>query len=336
MKARGERLRQEGGVLVLVLLALAVMGFLAIDTMKQLALDYAGSAYLRTQVQGQGLLQSGAAVAEAVLLKDEELEADHRFEDWAKFQEQLQQADSHLETGSLQGTLTDENARFPLFGLKKSDGNYTEIFKRLVKITADNLGVNVNAETLTTSVQCWLGSLSGEKCEASENYYASRTPSYHPPKEGRMFRAPNEFLLLYAGEDAEEQLVKLYEGTKDKPGLKDLTTIWGRGPINMNTALPEVVGALVPENFERERGNFVHDITVQRQREDNKFEMKWYETIGEWYGFELNTNCLGKSSNTYRLALSAQVGVASRGLVQVLRRDTSNNKTCATIYRKTF
>lgn len=315
---------REGAVLIVVLLVLAAAVALILECGKYLRIDYASAGYQRTMVAGGALLRSGMDMAKEILLEDlrrDGVGADHHFDNWATTDEFFEEVSASLQSGQIRGAITAENGRISLNALKEADaqqGGQGEIFVRLVEELCKRHGIVANSRHYLASIRIWLGDADTRQDRA---WYASRDPSYAPARGA--FHTPRELLLVRWRGVSSEDLHRIYFGTEDIPGLHEFITVWGDGKINMNTARPEIVAALVQDS--RRRSEFVRAVLDYRGRGENLLSGQWYKNIAVRLRLDMTQfpqGALDVKSSVFRVTLSAEVGAGRLNSTTLLKRDT--------------
>ncbi|SHJ27743.1 general secretion pathway protein GspK [Halodesulfovibrio aestuarii] len=319
--------KEQGAIIIIILLVLVILSFLAMELSKETLIDHTSSAVVKSSIAGNALCDSGRLLAKEILITDlKESSGDYNFEAWGSFDSELKEISKELVSGSLSGEITDENALFPINKLALLDQNtkqqteqYQAIFLRMLKTLCTDLDITSGTpEDLMTSIRIWQGE---ELARASEDdtWYLAQETAYTRTK--KPFRSPSEILLLYWPNAQKGDLEKLYYGTDAIKGLRDLITVWGRGPINMNTACDALVYA-TPSSDEHEE-EFLAQATAYRNDPANNFETAWYLNTAKLCGIQekdIPNEILSFKTNTFRVNLTAQIGSAHKREVIILRR----------------
>jgi type II secretory pathway component PulK len=321
------RNKEQGTIIIIVLLVLVVLSFLAMELSKETLIDHASSLFVRSSITGNTLCDSGRLLAKEILATDlEESKGDYKFEKWGLFNTELKEISEELTSGTLSGEITDENSLFPINKLvlldpntKKITEQYQGVFLRMLKTLCSNLNLTSGtAEDLLTSIRIWQGEQLTRASEDDTWYMAQKIPYTRTKKP---FRSPNEMLLLYWPKAKEGDIEKLYYGTDTVNGLRDLITIWGEGPINMNTAHDALTAAIPIVNNNKE--DFLTSIDLYRNNPANHFETAWYLTAAKVSGIEeknIPEDILDFKSNRFRVTLTAHVGSGSKKEIIFLSR----------------
>lgn len=329
---------ERGTIVVIVLLVLAILSFLAMELSKETLVDYSGSVYMKSAITGNSLLDSGRLLAKETLSNDlAESKADYRFESWGYFGEGLKEVSEELSSGYLSGDINDENALFPINQLKITDPQnseltkeYQELFLRILKTLCADLELKTGKpEDYLNSIRIWQGEeLSNSS--ADDDWYKSQTTEYQCPK--RALISPDELLLIRWPNAKEGDVEKLYYGTETQLGLRDIITVWGSGPINMNTAHDAIIKALPTDGKKKEE--YLTAANQYRSDPSNNFEEAWYITLASFQGISENNipqKVLSFKTDTFRVNLKATVGSGEKREIVIFRREKEKVKTLSSV-----
>lgn len=323
--------KEQGTIIIIVLLVLVVLSFLAMELSKETLIDHTSSVFVKSSITGNTLCDSGRLLAKEVLAKDlEESKGDYKFEKWGLFNIELEDISEELTSGTLSGEITDENSLFPINKVAILDNNtkkiteqYQGVFLRMLKTLCSDLKLTSGtAEDLLISIRIWQGEQLSRASE-DDTWYAAQKIPYTRTK--KIFRSPDEILLLYWPKAKEGDIEKLYYGTDSISGLRDLITIWGEGPINMNTANETLTTAIPVVNNNKE--DFLERIALYRNDPTSNFETTWYLNAAKFSGIEeknIPKDILDFKSNTFRATLTADIGSGSKKEIVFLRRTNKN------------
>lgn len=319
--------KEQGTIVIIILLVLTVLSFLAMELSKETLIDHTSSIFVKSSITGNTLCDSGRLLAEEVLATDlTESKGDYKFEEWGFFDSELEEISDELVSGSLSGEITDENSFFPINKIALLDQNtkkiteqYQGVFLRMLKELCSDLNITSGTpEDLLISMRIWQGEQLTRSTEDDTWYKAQKIPYTRTKKP---FRSPAEILLLYWPKAEEGDLEKLYYGTDTVNGLRDLITVWGEGPINMNTAHDALTSAIPVVNKNKEE--FLTSITAYRNDPANNFETTWYLSAAQFCGIQdkdIPKEILSFKTDTFRVNLTAQVGSGSKQEMILLRR----------------
>jgi general secretion pathway protein K len=317
---------QQGAVVILILLILTALSCLAIELSKETLVDHASSTVLTSTIRGNSLCDSGRLLAKHILLEDlSKTTSDHPFETWGNFDKTLRDTSHKFTTGVLTGRIEDENGRFPINNIvlhnrnKQQTSTYQNVFLRLLKQQCEQLNITSGTpEDLLLSIRIWQGE-ELTRSKEDDAWYKAQQPPYIRPK--RPFASPDEFLLLRWPNATKKDLEKLFYGTSSCKGLRELTTIWGAGPVNINTTVKDIYAAL-PET-QNHTAEFANGMIMYQTDPSNSFENDWYLLVAEQCGIKnksLPINILGHNSNTFRVTLTANTGAGRRSETVIVRR----------------
>ncbi|OBQ46603.1 type II secretion system minor pseudopilin [Halodesulfovibrio spirochaetisodalis] len=320
---------ERGAIIIIILLVLAVLSFLAMELSKETLVDHASSSYLKSTIAGNALCDSGCVLAKKLLLDDKtDNKADYKFEDWGKFDEPLEDISEELAGGIIKGTIVDENGLFPINKLTSTESKesnetsaYRDIMLRLLTKLCDDLDIeDAKPEDYLEAIRIWQGENMPDTLK-HDIWYQSRQEQYKSPKKKMV--SPEELLLLYWPNALPGDVERLYYGTKDIKGLRDLVSVWATGPINVNTAPEEILWVLPTEKNKRRA--FLEVVDEYRDNEANSFEGNWYVTVAGYVGItqnQLPSNVLGVTSDIFRINITAIIGGGEKRESTVVKRSS--------------
>lgn len=326
---------RRGSVLIPVLMIMLLLAYLGLQVGREIAVDYAGAAYLRSSLEAGSALDFGMQTAEAILLRDQEEAGatDHLRERWANPGEDFRLATEALNQNELSATITDEQGLLPINRLRKvgSTGakaakGYQTIFVRLVNQLRDRYEVDADPELLLQSVLLWLGE--GVKGLDDDAWYAGQDPPY--TRRGGDFTNPEELLLVRWRDVPDEDREAILRGRDGGPGLLDYISVWSNAPINMNTAPEAVVRAVAGSGSAAD--NFWDEVRMQRAEPDGATGGSWYLPLAQAAGLNMSnfpSNSLGVTSDVFRVVVKYDTGPGSIRRMNVLRR---GNRKTITLY----
>ncbi len=324
-RERGRRNHEQGAALILVLLMISVLVVVAVETLRAMQVEEAGARYFQDSFQAEALAKSGVHVAMALLLKDgEENQVDHLGEPWAQVGQAGSEALPLGEIGTLEGRVMDESGKYPINALVDDKGalrpGHQQVLERLLTNPPFQMEAE-EAKALTAAIKDWLDP-DDEPTEgggAESDYYQSQAKP-HGCKNGPMTSLA-ELLLVRGMTEA------IYHGKEGGPGLKDLVTVYGGGRININTAGPEVLQALLsPSTPPETAANWVENVIAYR-----KEPMHW-DFLGEpdWSrnrmtGFSdisLPVDLITTQSSYFSVSMTGKVGAGRKTVFACLERRT--------------
>ena len=327
--AEGER----GAVRILVLFVLAGLAVLTVEFSRDTLLDRALSTTSRSILASKLLLESGGQLAATVLVRNNQAALpDHPRKEWGRFAWLLQKLSAELRGSELSGSIEDENSFFPVNALfyerpseKARAEQYAALFTRLLATVmvlhgfeGDMEAARQRAGDFMASLRQWGGAAPLD--EESRRWYLAQKPVCLPP--GRPPRSLDEFLLMrWPGLDQADAagrawIRQVLLGGAGLPGLLEHLTLWGRGPMNINTLRPAVLAALVEDPNQIKA--FVSAITRYRDDSGNRLDEDWYDGIFSAHSVPmLPPDMLDTRSRWFRLHLTAGQGARKNRLTAV-------------------
>ncbi len=322
---------RNGSVLIVVLLVISLLVVTVLESMRSMQVESASSKLFQTSFQGRSLTRSGLALARYLLardVKEQEQVFDHYGETWAQFLRQKEVSLPELKTGELNGTLRDESGKLPINYLVDDAGEYRPAYRRILTRLLKQKPFELDAmevEQILQPLKDWMDpdDLPTGEFGAEESYYA---------EQGSLATCPNGPLQALGELRYVKGLgAKLFGGSGDQPGLKDLCTVHTEGRININTAPPEILAAMVQEGIGPDTAlEFARDAVSyrqERQHYDFLAETDWYRNRMAGYNdIQLPAHVAGVQSDFFAVRLQARTGAKTTSLFCLLRRSKADQE----------
>ncbi len=319
---------EKGMVLLLAISLVAILSIITLQFGLEMRQQYVVSSGLKNSLQLSEMAGSGITITKGLLLQDlEENQFDSLFDFWALL------ADEDLaglfEYGTVKVQVIDETGKFPvnaMVDLKKESAekpkdeeetknriqhekDVRNILWRLMR-AEPFLVEDGDAREIIDSLIDWIdtGDNDGEEeYGAEDSHYMGLDPPYHC-KNGPIESI--EELLLVQGITEE-----LLYGTKEKPPLAPLLTVWGdEGKINLNTADVLLLQAMA---FDLDK-NAAEALITYREDEANKEQLEspaWYKTAPSYPNdIEITESLITTKSNFFTIKALAE----SNGLTKIV------------------
>jgi len=326
---------EKGIVLLLVIGLVSVLSIITLQFGLEMRQQYIVSAGLRNNFQLSEIAKSGIVITQGLLLQDlEDNQFDSFFDSWALL------ADDDLaglfEYGTVKVQVIDESGKFPvnaMVDLKKEgakkpkdeketknrvqhEKDVRNILWRLIR-AEPFLVEDGEAREIIDSLMDWIdsGDNNGEEeYGAEDSHYMSLDPPYHC-KNGPIESI--EELLLVQGITEE-----LLYGTKEKPPLAPLLTVWGDdGKVNLNTADVLLLQAMA---FDIDK-KAAESLITYREDEENKDQLAspgWYKTAPSFPGdIDISESLTTTKSQFFTIKALAESDELSKIVAATIERD---------------
>jgi general secretion pathway protein K len=308
---------------------ISILVVLAVETLRAMQVEEAGARYFQDTFQAEALAKSGIHMTMALLVKDgETTKGDHRGEPWAQVGQPGFETIPLSETGTLEGQVTDESGKFPINAMLDNKGALRPAYPQMLERLLTNPPFQMEAEeakAVVAAIKDWLDpdDETTEGGGAESEYYQSQEKP-HGCKNGPMTSLA-ELLLVRGMTEA------LYYGKEGGPGLKDLLTLYSGGKININTAGPLVLLALLSASTPPETAeSWVESVIAYRQE-----QMHW-DFLGEpdWYrnrmvGFSdisVAAELITVQSSHFSARMTGKVGAGRKTVFACLERRKPENE----------
>ena len=320
---------QSGAALILVLLMITILSLMALETLRAMQVEGAGARHFQDSFQAEAMAKSGVHLAMAFLVADlEENDVDHPGEPWALLPQPEVLPVRLPEVGTLTGKLVDEAGKFPINSLLDKEGKVSQAHQQMLELLLINpplLMEPEEAEGLVMAIKDWLDKDDEATGEfGAEADYYERLDNPYTCKNG-----PLDLL-------GELQLIRgmtptLYYGKGEEPGLKDLLTVYGDGKININTAGPQILQALVTRSVPQETAADWAE-SIQEYRQDSFHwdflkESDWYRNkMPGFNDISLHADLISTRSAHFSVEMSGQVGAGRKSIFAYLEREKPKKK----------
>ena len=322
-------LGQRGAALILVLLLISILVVLVVETMRAMQVEGAGARHFQNSLQAEGVAKSGLNLAKALLAKDlAENEMDHLGEPWAQMVESDELPVALPEGGTLEGKVEDEAGKFPINFLLNEEGKLQDIYQQVLTRMLTNNPFKLEqeeAQGMVNAISDWLDEDDEPAGElGAENDYYQNLEYPYECKNGPLTTLAE--LRLVRGMTEE-----LYLGTEEYPGLREVLTVHSNGKINLNTAGPLVLKALVGQDISEDTAEAWAESVVAYREEpmhwDFLGELDWYRNRMAGYNdISLPPELIATQSNHFSVTLTGKAGVGRKSIFAYLKRSKSENE----------
>lgn len=316
----------RGSILIMTLLIISVLVVTVTETMRRMQVEQVSAAIFSSTAQGRALNRSAQALAQHLLardLADQEQKTDHPGEAWALFPDQHQVDLPPLPPGQLNATLIDEQGKFPINSLVTDNGSWSEAHRQTLANLLGNPPFSLPEEKISElmpRIKDWL-----DADNHPTGVHGAEADTYALEKGNATCRnGPLIFareLLLVKGMPSD-----VFNPPDDRPGLDDLLSVHTRGAININTAGPELLAAMVnPDVNPETAAEFAAEMITYRQ-DPMHFEFlsesDWYRNRMAGYNdIQLPAELVATSSDIYALMFTAHIGGTQTSRYTVLKRE---------------
>jgi len=301
----------KGIALITVILIIAILMAVAIELNRSSYADIHDAANLSDGIKLTYIAKSGFYGA-AALLTNSKNDYDTLRDDWAKADLLSEKSASLFTDGYFIATVEDETGKIPLNKLVNGNEYNSDIKEILIRLLSEpEFGLDEKkAAEIVDSIKDWIdadNSTTGYGAESS--YYSSLDPSYEA-KNAQLDCI--EELLMVKGITKE-----IFNGTKEKPGLKGFVTADSDGVININTAPKMVLRALSP-NIDAEAADRIDEY---RRKEGNDLSSsQWYRQVPGMAGVTIKPELITVKSNYFKIISVGSMKNMTQSLSGVVKR----------------
>jgi general secretion pathway protein K len=313
MKRFNKILQNQSGIaLITVILIISILVAAALELNRSSRADIYSAANISDGLKLTYIAKSGFYGA-AAMLANSKNSYETLSDDWANAQVLSAQSKALFTNGYFMVSIEDEKGKIPLNKLVTGSAvkeDIKDMLLRLLKQPEFKLDERKAAEIVDAIID-WVDdddAITGAGAESS--YYASLAMPYAAKN------APLdciEELLMIRGITNE-----LFAGTKEKPALRQLVTIYGTGIISINTAPKMVLRALSP------------DITVEladkmdeyrRSKSNNLSSVDWYKKVPGMENVTIKPGLIDVAkSNYFRIYATGVADKMEQSVSGVLQR----------------
>jgi len=313
MKRFKKILHSHSGVaLITVILIISVLVAGALELNRSSRTDVYHAANLSDGIKLTYIAKSGFYGAAALLMNSKN-EYESLRDDWANTEVLSSQSKALFTHGHFMLSIEDEKGKIPLNKLVTGGTVNSDIKDILIKLLQEpEFGLNERkAVEIVDAIIDWIDDndeVTGSGAESS--YYLSMAAPYTAKNEPLDCI---EELLMVKGITRE-----LLAGTKEKPALGQLVTIYGTGAVNINTATKMVLRALSP------------DITIalankmdeyRRIKSNNLSSPDWYKQVPGMENVTIKPGLIEVAkSNYFRIYATGVTDQMTQGISCVMQR----------------
>lgn len=329
-------LAQNGSILIITLLVISILVVTVTETLRRMQVEQASTAVYTGFVQGQSRNRAALACIKHLLAEDvrtQERAMDHLHEPWARFPDQSEVPLPPL--GPLNATITAENSKFPINAIVDDDGNwntpYKDVFERLLRLPPFAVPEET-LEQLLPALKDWMDpdntptGVHGAEKDAYTLQGSSVAPRNGPVQSLDELR------------HVRHMPARLFRATGHQPPLYDLLSVHTGSRININTASPILLAALVNPSVRPETAKAFAENMVRYRNDPFHFE---YLHEADWYrnrmaGFndiQLPPKLISTTSSTFAITLTARIGAVRASRYTLLKRDIQGDSVAfSTLY----
>ncbi len=302
----------RGVALILVVLMVSVIVALTLDFNRYSRSGLYDTANLSDGIRLYYIAKSGFNGGEALLVADKN-NFDALTEDWAKAELLSYQSEAFFRQGAFRIRIEDETGKIPINKLVNGNAYNTQVRDMLVTLLSlPEFDLEQNrAIEIVDSIKDWLDKddeVTGMGAESS--YYNSLVKPYSC-KNG-LLDCIDELLMIKG------ITKKLYQGTKETPGLKDCLTIYGDGKININTA-PMLVLRALSKDISRETAERMQEY---RMSEGNDLtDVNWYVKIPGLSAGSISSGLISVKSDYFTITSTGILGNMKESVAGTVKKE---------------
>lgn len=326
--------------LLVTIAAVAILIAITVEAHRQTRNELLASAATRNEQELSWEARAGLTAAMAMLIEDKDkTKADTIQEDWARPEEVRKVLAELGLSPEINVQIMDVTGRIQANALVKSNGKdmntaqeaLWDRFLRPIMSEYDDLDLNATTDVIN-SIKDWLDHDDDDAVTgvngAETDYYESLDPPY---KARNGYIADTAEMLFIKGITSD-----LYYGKEEIPGIGPYVTAYGGqvlgeaknkiqylGKINISTAPPQVIKALLPAEDEdlaesivgyrdlKESETYINDIT----------DVGWYKNAPGCSELTLDANIISVTSDQFVIVSKAVRGDSASQVTAVVQRE---------------
>jgi len=257
------------------------------------------------------IAKSGFNYALAVLYRDvEQNDFDSLSERWSNKVALSSITSSMFQNGRFELEIKDHSGRININRLVDSEGKYNKTQKALLKkfFSSEQFGLwPEEVDCIIDAIRDWVDP--DDRGRMEKPYYQNLQKSYSC-RNGPMMSV--EEMLFVRGVTRE-----LFYGTKDSPGISTYLTTLGDGRININTADPLILKALMAGADQ----DLIEDMVTYRADDENDLKNPgWYKKFIESEQINIDPDLVTVSSEFFEICSRGFVGAAKKQVTGTVNR----------------
>ncbi len=301
----------NGFALVLTILVIGLLAALTIRFNIEVRTDLYAAEVIFENIKAGYIAKSGFNYALAVLYKDaEQNDFDSLSERWRNEAALFSKASSMFKDGRFELEIKDHSGRININRLIDSEGNYNKAQKALLKafFSSEQFGLwPEEVDCIIDAIKDWVDPDDRGRMEKAD--YQNLQESYFCRNGPMMFV---EEMLFIRGVTR-----KLFYGTKDSPGISTYLTTLGDGRININTADPLILKALMAGAGQ----DLIEDmVTYRADAENDLTNPGWYKKFTESEQINIDPSLVTVSSEFFEICSRGFVGAVEKQFTGIVNR----------------
>lgn len=317
MKRVNKILQNHSGVaLITVILIISILVAAALELNRSTRADIYHAANISDGLKLTYIAKSGFYGAAALLINSKN-ETDTLRDDWANAAVLSAQSKALFPNGHFMVTIEDEQGKIPLNKLVTGstvNADIKEMLLRLLREPEFVLDERKSAEIVDAIID-WIDADDQVTGMGAESSYYSSLPIPYAAKNAPLDCI--EELLMIRGVTNE-----LFNGTKNKPALKQFVTIYGTGVISINTAPKMVLRALpVVSGSSDITAELADKMDEYRRSKSNELSVDWYKQVPGMGNVTIKPGLTTVSkSNFFRIYSTGVTDKMEQSIIAVMQR----------------
>jgi general secretion pathway protein K len=307
-------LNERGVALILVILIVSILVTVTLEINRSSRAEVYDATNLSDSIKLLYIAKSGFHAGIGLLLVDKN-NFDALFEDWADVKLIARKSRTLFKDGYFDVPIEDESGKIQINRLVTGNAFNEDVKGLMIRLlNQPEFGLEEKRIVeILEAMKDWIDNddeITGTG--GAERAYYSTLENPYTTKNGPL-DCIDELLMIKG------MTRKLYYGTRETPGLRQLLTVYGDGRININTAPKQVLRALSADMTVEAADK----MDVYRRNKDNDLaNILWYQKVTGMVNITLDSRMITTTSSIFRIVSTGILHQMSQTVSGVIKRET--------------
>jgi general secretion pathway protein K len=307
-------LNERGVALILVILIVSILVTVTLEINRSSRAEVYDATNLSDSIKLLYIAKSGFHAGIGLLLVDKN-NFDALFEDWADVKLIARKSRTLFKDGYFDVPIEDESGKIQINRLVTGNAFNEDVKGLMIRLlNQPEFGLEEKRIVeILEAMKDWIDNddeITGTG--GAERAYYSTLENPYTTKNGPL-DCIDELLMIKG------MTRKIYYGTRETPGLRQLLTVYGDGRININTAPKQVLRALSADMTVEAADK----MDVYRRNKDNDLtNILWYQKVTGMVNITLDSRMITTTSSIFRIVSTGILHQMSQTVSGVIKRET--------------
>jgi general secretion pathway protein K len=307
-------LNERGVALILVILIISILVAVTLEMNRSSRAEVYDATNLSDSIKLIYIAKSGFHAGIGLLLMDKN-NFDALFEDWADVKLIARKSSTLFKDGYFNVPIEDESGKIQINRLVTGNAFNEDIKGLMIRLlNQPEFGLEEKRIVeILEAMKDWIDNddeITGTG--GAERAYYSTLENPYTTKNGPL-DCIDELLMIKG------MTGKLYYGTSETPGLRQLLTVYGDGRININTAPKQLLRALSADMTVEAADK----MDVYRRNKDNDLaNILWYQKVPGMADITIDSRLITTTSSIFRIVSTGILHQMSQTVSGVIKRET--------------